>query len=306
MILRAKNIVKSFSGVMAVKADELGFERGEITALVGPNGAGKSTLLKILALLDYPDQGAVFLNEKPIQGHGSWFKARKKITMVDQKPFAFNGSVNQNAAYGLKLRGLSATEIQKRVDGALCLFGLEGFQKRRARTLSGGEIQRLAIARAVVLEPDVLILDEPTAHVDEGKVRRVEEVIRDLSREKGTAVIIATHDQDQAVRLASRTIRMERGTLLDCGSRVLAGKLTRRDGGLYLEVEGNWTGPDKTSICSLKLGDGEIIVTMGSECPQTRVTIPNVREVGPAPGEEVTVESLGRTAAEPEVEEDVR
>jgi len=180
---------------------------GEILVVSGPNGAGKSTLLHILALLDHPDRGRVVYDGRELSGHGAWFDARRSITLVEQKPYAFPGTVERNVAYGLKLRKVGAAEARKRTAAALEKVGLADFINRPARGLSGGELRRMALARALVIEPAVLLLDEPTAHVDAAHSAEVETLIREAAA-AGAAVALATHAGDQAERLADRSLRL--------------------------------------------------------------------------------------------------
>ncbi len=237
VILEANNILKTYSKKTALQIDELVFNEGEIVTVCGSNGAGKSTLLRILALLDFPDEGTIRYHGKNITGHGDWFSNRKEITMVDQNPFAFNWTVFQNAAYGLKLRKTASADLEKQVMDALDKVGLCGLAKQKARTLSGGEIQRMAIARAIVCGPRVLIMDEPTAHVDSSRVRDVEDLIKELRDKKNVSVIIASHDHQQALRISDRIIRIEKGRALPRQNRIMKGNLDKQNDQLTVSLD---------------------------------------------------------------------
>lgn len=212
-ILEAEGIKKSFAGQTACEVEKLAFPAGSITAVCGPNGAGKSTLLRLLALLDFPDQGRIRFKGRELAAKGDWFSARREVSMVDQSPFAFHSSVFHNVAYGLKLRGLPSSEQRERVAEALAWVGLAGFEKRRARSLSGGEVQRMVLARAMAISPALLILDEPTAHVDAARVKEIEQAIMDWQRPRGATIIMATHDAEQASRLCQTALQIERGKI---------------------------------------------------------------------------------------------
>lgn len=206
-VLEAFDLARRHDDRLVLDLPRLSLVSGEILVVSGPNGAGKSTLLHLLALLDHPDRGRILFRGQELSGHGSWYQARRSITLVEQKPYAFPGSVGSNVAYGLRLRGVGKAEVRRRTAAALEQVGLIDFLRRPARGLSGGELRRMALARALVLEPAVLLLDEPTAHVDVEKSAVVEELIRAAAR-AGAAVALATHAGDQAERLADRTLRL--------------------------------------------------------------------------------------------------
>ncbi len=181
-----------------------------IYALTGPNGAGKSTLLRALALLTLPQKGIVSLTA----ASGSLTRQRQKITLVEQSPYLLKGTVSDNLAFGLRLRGVRGKEQQDRIKTTLDMVGLNGFEQRKASQLSGGEIQRVAIARALVLQPKVLLLDEPTSNIDSKSLQAFEELLRKLP-DYGVTVVFSTHDLTQPERLGGELIRLENGRLLD-------------------------------------------------------------------------------------------
>ncbi len=186
---------------------------GGIYTLSGPNGAGKSTLLHILALLTPPTRGKIVFTGAPVIWNGrSLARQRASVTLVHQSPFLFDGSVYQNVAFGLKVRGIRGREQHRRVEKALAAVGLTGFEHRLARELSGGEAQRVAVARALAIEPQVLLLDEPTANIDRPHIAAFEQLIASLPQQ-GTLVVIATHDPGQATRLGSQQLQMLDGRL---------------------------------------------------------------------------------------------
>ncbi len=182
------------------------FAGGEIVAIVGPNGCGKTTLLECLNGLSKPDAGGIKVFGAPIS-----FSSRRRMTLVSQAPYLFSSTVGYNVEYGLRTRGKTDPWA---VESALEAVGMAGFAGRRARSLSGGEAKRVAIARALALAPDALLLDEPTANVDDKNIAAIESAVRALCREKGAAVVIATHDREQAVRIADRIFLMHNGDLI--------------------------------------------------------------------------------------------
>lgn len=194
--------------------DDMSLEFGPgITVLMGHNGSGKSTLLKICALLERPSQGAVrFMEHGGEIAHDKYLMRR--ITMVFSKGGIFNSTVCANAAYGLRLRGIQGTELRDRTHAALDRVGLLAKIRQNALSLSSGESQRLALARAMAIAPEVLILDEPTASVDEANTAIIEGLISQLGRPGGPLIIMATHDREQATRLGGRVITISRGGLV--------------------------------------------------------------------------------------------
>ena len=186
---------------------------GGLYALTGPNGAGKSTLLGLLAMLMPPETGSLHFAGKPVRGKISELKSlRRQITLVDQAPYLFDDSVSQNLAFGLNLRGIRGDEQSSRIKQALEDVGLRGFERRKAQELSGGETRRIALARALVLNPKILLLDEPTANVDEASVAVFETLLTTLPQ-RGMSVIFSTHDPGQPGRLGAEVISMREGKL---------------------------------------------------------------------------------------------
>ncbi|MCK4508501.1 MAG: ATP-binding cassette domain-containing protein, partial [Desulfuromonadales bacterium] len=144
---------------------------------------------------------------------------RQKVTLVEQSPYLLKGSVSDNLAFGLKLRGIRRKEQKKRIISALALVGLEGFDQRKANELSGGEVQRVALARALVLEPKVLLLDEPTSSIDSKSLQAFEEMLSQLP-ENGVTIVLATHDRFMAERLGGEMLQIENGRILDRSHRL--------------------------------------------------------------------------------------
>jgi len=199
-------------------------EAGEVFALIGPTGSGKTTLLRLIDLIDTPAAGRVYFDGEDVTDSPSRrlsasrrLAARRRMAFVLQKPIVFNSSVFDNVACGLKWRGVSGAALRARVSEVLDRVGLTDYRHRRARTLSGGEMQMVAIARAMVLEPDVLLLDEPTANLDPVSTTRIEELITGIIDHHRTTILMATHDMSQGRRLADRAAILLDGEIHQTG-----------------------------------------------------------------------------------------
>jgi len=195
--------------------------KGEICTIIGPSGQGKTTLLRLINMLDTPTDGAILFDGIPLHDSREQNIAlRRRMGMVFQTPVAFNETVFENIALGLKYRGVSKQEINKRVRKKLSEIGLEGYENRKAVTLSGGEMQRVSLARVMVTKPDLLLLDEPTANLDPVSTTRIEELIRFYNRESGTTVLMSSHDLFQGQRLADRVAVMMEGRFIQTGETI--------------------------------------------------------------------------------------
>jgi tungstate transport system ATP-binding protein len=199
--------------------DQLILNRGCIYGVIGPSGAGKSTLLRIINLLIPPSNGELIFLGKPVPHNGQeLLELQRKMALVFQKTLLFKDSVFNNVAYGLKARGYSRPDIEKKVTSLLDQIGMKELTYRHADTLSGGEAQRVAIARAVAFEPELLLLDEPTANLDPGNIELIEEMITGLARTKGITVVMVTHNVFQARRIADHVIFINQGKIVEMGS----------------------------------------------------------------------------------------
>ncbi|MGX9961697.1 ATP-binding cassette domain-containing protein [Roseomonas sp. F4] len=205
--LRAEGLGFCAGGVAILQSIGLTIEAGRPTLVVGPNGAGKSVLLRLLHGLLSPTAGAV-------RWDGPAADPRRHQAMVFQRSVLLRRSVLANLRYPLALAGLDSAEQDKRAAEALALVGMAALADRPARKLSGGEQQRLALARAAALRPEVLFLDEPCASLDPAATRAVEEIIQALVA-RGTKLVMTTHDLAQARRLAGDVAFLHRGRLLE-------------------------------------------------------------------------------------------
>jgi tungstate transport system ATP-binding protein len=209
--LRALNISKSYHGDRVLRNVSYSFNKSGVYVLTGPNGSGKSTFLRICALLEEPDSGEInFLSDgKSLMND---IAMRRRITLLLPKIGVFNTSVFKNAAYGLKIRGHKSDGIKEKVDKALDFVELGHKKDQKAITLSSGEAQRLGIARALVIDPEILFLDEPTASIDQKNTKIIEDIIIRIKREQ-RVVVVTTHDMSQAERLADFMVTLKEGKI---------------------------------------------------------------------------------------------
>jgi molybdopterin-binding protein len=212
------NVWKSFDTINALQNVNLQVANGKILTLLGPSGSGKTTLLRILAGLDTPTRGTIFYKSTKITPDQLSF-LRQKATLVFQKSLFFNTTVYNNIAFGLKLSGnLTKEKISNKVNEALTLVRLEGFEKRRTKKLSGGEQQRVSLARALSLDREVLLLDEPTVNLDPKNVSIIEEAIKRVNHEKKTTIVWATHNMFQAEAISKNVALILEGTMKQIGT----------------------------------------------------------------------------------------
>ncbi|MBC7113024.1 MAG: phosphate ABC transporter ATP-binding protein [Candidatus Methanomethyliales bacterium] len=217
--VEVRGLSKEYSGRLVLRDVTFDVHEGEFFVLLGPNGSGKTTLLRILDLLEEPTAGKVFFEGEEVDYSKERATLRRKIGMVFQQTVLFDMSVFDNVAYPLKIRGdLAKAEIERKVARVLEDVELRGFERKNALSLSGGEAQRVALAQALVAEPKLLLLDEPTANLDPKNVSIVEGILSRLNREKKTTVIMTTHNMFQAERLAHRVALLNEGEIRAIGS----------------------------------------------------------------------------------------
>lgn len=212
--MTATRIAKGYAGVPVLDDCSFSFEEKGIYVLTGPNGSGKSTFLRICSLLEAPDSGMVsyFSNGEALPHDIS---LRRRITIMLPRIGVFNTSVIKNVLYGLAVRGIGHREGERRGNEVLEFVGLEDKRNQNALTLSSGETQRLGLARALVIEPEILFLDEPTASVDRKNTAAIEDIILRLRSVSEAIIVMTTHDQEQARRLADHRIAMLDGCIRD-------------------------------------------------------------------------------------------
>jgi putrescine transport system ATP-binding protein len=210
-LLRIENVVKQFGSFRAVDGPSLEIRRGEFFALLGPSGCGKTTLLRMLAGFETPDEGRILLNGHDI---AQYLPHERPVNMMFQNYALFpHLSVRDNIAFGLKRAGMARADIATRVAEMVALVKLEGLEKRKPDQLSGGQRQRVALARSLARRPQVLLLDEPLAALDKKLRESTQLELMELQRRLGMTFIIVTHDQEEAMMVASRIGVMDAGRL---------------------------------------------------------------------------------------------
>jgi tungstate transport system ATP-binding protein len=217
-LLRTEDLTREYETKTAVSDVSMSVNVGDIVGIMGPSGSGKSTLFRLINLLERPTKGRIFFDGEEISySRPDVYLIRRKMALVLQKPAAMNRSVFNNVAYGLELRQLEKEEIQKRVDDYLERLGLTESKLRNARSLSGGEMQRMCFARSVIVEPRLILLDEFTANLDPQNISILERAVRDFVKQEGRAAIIITHNPFQAKRICNRSALMMNGKLVEIG-----------------------------------------------------------------------------------------
>jgi len=211
-----ENLSQVLDNRLVLNIPRLSFEARKIHAITGPNGSGKTTLCNILSLLLKPTTGKIWYQGEMVYENGGLpERLRKKITMVHQNPFLFHTTVGKNLAYGLKVRNYPRFQRKQKVEAFLKLMGIEHLRHQQGTRLSGGETQRVAVARALALDPEVLILDEFTANVDRNYVKIMEDIIQNVFRQKNITIFLVTHDENQASRIAHTVTHLIDGEVQD-------------------------------------------------------------------------------------------
>ena len=214
-VLRTEHLIRSVGEVKLVNDISVQVHAGEVLAVVGPSGSGKSSFLRLLNRLDEPTSGTVFFEDVDYREIPPR-ELRRKIGMVTQRPFLFPGSVFQNVNFGPQQRGEAFSEAQ--AEELLARVGMGGYGGRDIANLSGGEAQRVSLARALANSPVVLLLDEPTSALDDQAKAGVESLISEIIRQTHLTCILVTHDSEQAARMATRAIMLEKGRAARIGT----------------------------------------------------------------------------------------
>lgn len=213
--LEVKDIYKSFDKQEVLKGIDLKVDQGEFVTFLGASGCGKTTLLRIIAGLEYADNGQVFLDGNDIT---TLAPEKRQIGMFFQNYALFEHmTVEENIGYALKLQKLPKDEISQKVNEMLVTVKLEGVNRRMPDMLSGGQRQRVALARSIIAAPKVLLLDEPLGALDAALKKRMQEELKDLQHTLGITFIYITHDQDEALTMSDRIALMENGIFTEIG-----------------------------------------------------------------------------------------
>jgi molybdopterin-binding protein len=215
-ILQLREVVVEAGDRAILDVPALDVHSNEVLAVVGPNGAGKSTLLRVLGLLEQPSRGQVMFRNDHVGGDR--LRYRRRMAVVFQEPLLLDTSVDANVRTGLSLRRVSSREQKQRSDEWLEQFGIAHLRSRSARSLSGGEAQRTSLARAMVLEPEVLLLDEPFSSLDAPTRESLIDDLDGVLRERNVATVLVTHDRSEALRLGDLIAVLMGGRLRQIGS----------------------------------------------------------------------------------------
>jgi len=211
-ILGASNLVRRYASGFRLVVERLELAAGEVLCVLGPTGAGKSTLLKLLAGIEQPDSGLVSLSGAAECGDG-----HVTVAYVPQRPLLLRGSVWFNLEVGLRSTRVSRQQRAEAVRQVAAALQLEGLLRRSARALSGGQMRLVALGRALVLRPRILLVDEPTADLDPGRGARVEQVLLDVARQRRVGIVWTTHNLFQARRVADRVLFVCDGQAIESG-----------------------------------------------------------------------------------------
>src|SRR5579862_2587305 len=214
-LLTTEHLSRSVGALKLVDDISVQLHAGEVLAVVGPSGSDKSSFLRLLNRLDEPTSGTVFF-EKLDYRQIPPRELRRKVGMVTQRPFLFPGSVFQNVSFGPQQRGEAFSEAQ--AEDLLTRVGMGGYGSRDVANLSGGEAQRVSLARALANSPIVLLLDEPTSALDDQAKAGIESLISEIIGQTHLTCILVTHDNAQAARMATRAMVLEKGCVTGIGT----------------------------------------------------------------------------------------
>lgn len=269
-LLTLHNLQIQRGGRITLQIEHLDIFRGETLAVVGPNGAGKSTLLLTLARLLKPQQGEILFNGKPVSQESDT-SYRRRIGLVMQDPLLFDTSVFDNVATGLRFRGVQKSEIAPRVDQWLERFGVLHLKGRRANELSGGEAQRVSLSRAFVLEPDLILLDEPFSALDSPTRSRLLDDLQLLLAETEMTTAFITHDLNEARKLGDRVAVLLGGRLRQVDlPQAVFNNPADPEVAAFVGVETIIPGIVQTSnagLLTIKTAQGTILETIGDATP---------------------------------------
>lgn len=209
MKIELENIKKFYGEKKVLDIDSLVIPEGKITGITGSNGSGKSTMLNIISNMDGDYEGLVRFNGEVLDG-----KIRSEMTLVFQKPYLFRRKVYDNICYPLKLRGVDKDKQKELALKVIKDLEIEDLVDKRGNKLSGGETQKVALARAMIFKPKLLLLDEPTSNIDPQSTKLIEREIKNFNKKTNATVVIITHNMEQSKRLCDEIISLDEGKVV--------------------------------------------------------------------------------------------
>ncbi len=263
-MLELSAVLQRAGGRTVLDVPALRIETGTRLAVVGSNGSGKSTLLRLLAFLEPPTAGTVALDGRQVTGAAERRAARRRVTLVEQRPFLFHGTVAENVGWGLRARGAPADRASAAVGEALDLLQLAPLSARPARELSEGEAQRVAMARAIATGADVLLLDEPVSGADRAAAASLFAAVESVRRSRTVTVCVASHQLEDAYRWADRVLALHAGTPVPVTPENLFRVELRGGGGLQHVTIGGAeidVATDRTGPVTLAIPPEEIVLS---------------------------------------------
>ena len=274
-------------------------ESGGFCAVIGPTGCGKTTLLRTADLLVKPSSGRILLDGIDYAGAGSaaCTRARRRMAMVMQRPFMLDGTVRRNVEAGLRFRGMKPDP--GRIEAGLEVVGLSGFAGRHAKTLSGGEMQKVALARALATDPEILFLDEPLSSVDQGFRPEMRSLIASLHRGRGMTVVMATHDLADALALADHVAVLSEGRMIQHGpvdevllrpSNLFVASFSGQRNILRAKFEGTRAVSGGLEIVMAEPAEGEGCIVIPTEAVTVSASRPDSSMRNCFPGEVASIE----------------
>ncbi|MBE3093413.1 MAG: ABC transporter ATP-binding protein [Actinobacteria bacterium] len=279
-ILEIIGLEKKYNSGFSLKIDHLVTEENKILVMIGPNGSGKSTLIRLINLLESPDSGSIYFNDKLITGKGiNKIMSRKEMSTVFQEPLLFNTSVYNNILMGLEFRGKKISGSKEIFDYLIDKLKIKNLLKRNPRSLSGGEQQRVALARALILEPKLLLLDEPLANIDQLSREELRNDLFDILRATGRSTIYVTHDRNEAMIIADSIAVINEGRIEQFGPkdevfRKPASEFIAKFVGVETLIEGI-VAEYKDNVCRIKIAGckNDIFAVAASADQGTKVTV---------------------------------
>src|SRR3989449_576829 len=212
-MVELRGVRHRYEGRVVLDIERFAVPAGALIAIVGPNGAGKSTLLRLLALLERPSEGSVLVEGTAAWGGRPPVALRRRVTLVEQRPVLFRGTVRDNLGFGLQARGIRRTEVNRILGTVAARLAITPLLERRRHELSDGEVQRVAVARALALEPDVLLLDEPASSADRAATQALYGALAAERARRPLAVCLASHQLEDAYRWADDVRALAEGRL---------------------------------------------------------------------------------------------